>query len=176
MNTLQIFEQLNEIRQTMSLVTSQLDKIECSINQQTITNKELRCKPEYEEFYYYVSDEGAVRCCVWKAFQEDLFRFYSGNCFKTKQECEEYEENLLTKQALKDLALELNDGVELNWQDTNQTKYFIYYENQDCMLYSDYRSLSQSIGQVYCLNNNFISIAKDRIGEEKLIKLIKSGV
>lgn len=126
--------------------------------------------------YYFINNEGMVSMGIEQHRPLDDFRYNSGNYFKTDEQAKDFRENILTKQALKDLALELNNGVELNWQNTNQKKYFIYYENQDCKLYRDFKFLSQSIGQVYCLNINFLQTAKERIGEQKLINLIKSGV
>lgn len=100
--------------------------------------------------------------------------FNTGNCFKSEQEAEEYKENLLTKQQLKDLALELNNGVEIDWENENQKKYYLEYGCYSLDYDITYSYIN--LGQIYCLNEDFLKIAKDRIGEEKIIKLIKSGV
>lgn len=137
--------------------------------------KGVRQIPEYGEKYFFVNSRGDIDYKFWEEIETDLFRFNTGNCFKTEQEAEEYKENLLTKQQLKDLALELNNGVEFDWENDNQHKYVIYV---DCIT----SKLSQCWGthskdfNIYCLNYDFIDIAKERIGEEKIIKLIKSGV
>jgi len=42
-------------------------------------------------------------------------------------------------------------------------------------VYLGIASLTKNIGQIYCLNNRFLKIAKERIGEEKLLKLFEIG-
>ena len=112
---------------------------------------------------------------IWLEEEQDLFRFNLGNCFKTEKEAVDYRENILTKQALKDLALELNNGVEIDWKNEDQYKYRIYFDYCTSRLSQRWRTQSLDFN-IYCLNSAFITIAKDRIGEDKLIKLIKSGV
>ena len=171
MNKQQILEQIDELKQKIE----ELEK-EVNFPEFDEVKKGVRQKPECGVVYFYLKHDGYIGSTHWGIEDTDLFRFNTGNCFKTKQEVEEYKENLLTKQALKDLALELNNGVEIDWEDDN-TKYSIYIQtdsdiklNQcDCFDYID-------LGQIYCLDSDFLTIAKDRIGEEKLIKLIKSGV
>lgn len=171
MNKQEILEQIDELKQKIEVLEKEVNSPEFEG-----VKKGVREMPQYEERYCYIAEPGEIISTPWYGTNNDIFRFNTGNCFKTEQEAKDYKENLLTKQALKDLALELNKGIEVNWEDAKQLKYFIYYENKDCILYKDDRSVSQSIGQVYCLNENFLTIAKDRIGEEKLIKLTKSGV
>lgn len=138
--------------------------------------KSVRQMPKYDERYYYISDSGVIISTPWYSTDSDIFRFNTGNCFKTEQEAKDYKENILTKQALKDLALELNNGVEIDWNDRNQKKYcFVYSHNGNKLDYTP-NSAWQELGHIYSLDYKFLKIAKDRIGEEKLIKLIKSGV
>ena len=138
--------------------------------------KDVRQMPEYEEKYFFVNSSGYINYKFWEEIEADLFRFNTGNCFKTEQEAKEYRENLLTKQALKDLALELNEGVEIDWDDRNQKKYcFVYSHNGNKLDYTP-NSAWQELGHIYSLDYKFLKIAKERIGEEKLTKLIKSGI
>lgn len=134
-----------------------------------------RWQPIFGQRYFYLDDGGVIRCVEWHYDDEDKFHFNTGNCFKTEQEAEEYKENLLTKQQLKDLALELNNGVEIDRKDIEQEKYYIYFDHRTLNIQQTCVYLSHYL-DVYCLNNQFLTIAKDRIGEEKLIKLIESGV
>lgn len=138
--------------------------------------KGVRWKPEYYQDYFYIDDCGKLESESYMDDDADLFRFNTGNCFKTEQEAKEYRENLLTKQALKDLALELNEGVEIDWDDRNQKKYcFVYSHNGNKLDYTP-NSAWQELGHIYSLDYKFLKIAKERIGEEKLTKLIKSGI
>ena len=169
MNKQQIIEQIDELKQ-------KIEELEKEVNSPEFEGikKGVRQKPEDGEKYFFINSFGEIYHNNWCDDYRDLCRFNIGNCFKTEQEAEDYKENLLTKQALKDLALELNDGVEVDWK-SGQNKYCIAYYGGKCLYIL--QTLSQKdIGQVYCLNENFLTIAEDRIGEEKLIKLIKSGV
>lgn len=170
MNKQQILEQIDELKQ-------KIEELEKEVNSPEFEGikKGVRQMPEYGKKYFFVNSRGYIDYKFWEKIETDLFRFNTGNCFKTEQEAEEYKENLLTKQALKDLALELNDGVEIDWDDDNQPKFYINYYSLSMELSQDFSKTIRGT-DIVCLNKNFIDIAKARIGEEKLIKLIKSGV
>lgn len=154
------------------LIENELEKVE-KIEE---SKKSGRYHPILGQHYFYLDDEGAIVDSIWYGVASDLFRFNTGNCFKTRGEASSYKENLLTKQALKDLALELNNGCEIDWSNETQNKYcFVYSHNKNKLDYTPNRAW-QELGHIYSLNYNFLKIAKDRIGTEKLIKLIKSGV
>lgn len=171
MNKQQILEQIDELKQ-------KIEELEKEVNSPEFggIKKGVRWKPEYYQNYFYIDDCGKLESESYMDYDADLFRFNTGNCFKTNKEAMDYKENLLTKQALKDLALELNNGVEIDWDDRNQKKYcFVYSHNGNKLDYTP-NSAWQELGHIYSLDYKFLKIAKDRIGEEKLIKLIKSGV
>ena len=173
MNKQEIIEQIEELKQRIE----QLEK-EVKTDESNIAVTDVRWQPVLGQTYFYLDAFGNVESINWDFDDIDYYRFNIGNCFKTRQEGEDYRENLLTKQALKDLALELNDGVKIDWDDTNKPKYYITYMDIGCLkelqIYKGY--CQQDFGQVYCLGKGFLSVAKQRIGEEKLIKLIKSGI
>ena len=171
MNKQEILEQIDELKQKIEVLEKKVNSLEFEG-----IKKSVRQMPEYEEKYFFVDSCGSIDYQFWEETKTDLFRFNTGNCFKTKQEAIDFKENLLTKQQLKDLALELNNGVEIDWEDDNELKFYINFcrFQQDLCLHN--KISYPDIGQVYCLNENFLTVAKERIGEEKLIKLIKSGV
>ena len=171
MNKQQILEQIDELKQKIEELKKKVTSPEFEG-----VKKGVRQKPECGVVYFYLKHDGYIGSTHWGIEDTDLFRFNTGNCFKTEQEAKDYKENLLTKQALKDLALELNNGVEIDWDDFYQEKYRIFSVGGFTDLEYEYVGQTTDTGQVYCLNENFLTIAKDRIGEEKLIKLIKSGV
>lgn len=154
----------------------QRDKLQKELDKLTelINKKDIRFKPEYGEYYYYLGSNGNITKMYWANLTGDWFRYNSGNCFKTEEEASDYKENLLTKQQLKDLALELNAGVKLDWENVTQLKYYIFitphFELEQHYL-TTYRD-----SNIYCLDKDYLAIAKQRIGEKKLINLIKSGV
>lgn len=156
----------------------QRDKLQKELDKLTelINKKDIRFKPEYGEFYYYLDSSGTIQRTYWNNGVFDNHRYNIGNCFKTEQEVYDYNENLITKQQLKDLALELDNGVEINWDYKDTRKYTIYLSCDSDELADDWNWITRTVGGVYCTNEKFYKIAIERIGEEKLIKLIKSGV
>ena len=171
MNKQELLSKINELEKQIEDLKNQVNSTEFEG-----IKKGEREMLKYGECYYIIGDNGSIYSIEWLNSAADLFRFKTGNCFKTEQEAEEYKENLLTKQALKDLALELNNGVEIDWEGYKQEKYYIYYLNYKEKCLNQYYSYTVQQACINCLDENFLTIAKDRIGEEKLIKLIKSGV
>ena len=166
-----ILEQIDELKQKIEVLEKEINSPEFDE-----VKKGGRQKPKKDEKYFFLGGNGGIYPETYLGDETDLFRFNTGNCFKTEQEAEEYKENLLTKQQLKDLALELNNGVEIYWDEFYQEKYRIFSVGGFTNLECEYVGETTDIGQVYCLDKNFLTIAKERIGEEKIIKLIKSGV
>lgn len=175
MDIKEIEQQINELKQTIILASIQLDKIERSTKQMMPANKNVRWKPEVNQKYWYVDSTGEVTWECWQSIKRDIYRYYVGNCFRYQCEASEYKELLEAKQALKDLALELNAGREIDWSDDSQNKYQIILDEND-NLYPNFLSSTQSVGQVHCLDGHFLDMAKVSIGQEKLIRLIKSGI
>ncbi len=87
-------------------------------------------------------------------------------------------ENLITYQQLKDIALRLNDGQKIEWNNKEQKKYFIYYNfnKQLSKFICDYEKIAKSLNTIYCLDENFLNVVLEEIGEEKLNQLLKWGI
>ena len=141
--------------------------------------KELRAKEssftrEIYYKYYYLNDCGETEIETDEDYPVDNFRYSIGNYFETKEQAENYKEKLLIEQELRDIARELNKGEEIDWDDVNQEKYYLgfdYYKDE-IDYYVNNRSKKQ--GTIYCLNKDFKNIAIERIGEERLLKYLKS--
>lgn len=170
MDKQEMIEQIEELKQRIE----QLEK-EVKSDKLNTAATNVRWQPLLGQTYFYLDTFGNVESINWDFDDIDYYRFNIGNCFKTRQEGEDYKENLLTKQALKDLTLELNGGASINWNDNDQEKIYLSYNNETDKLGVNCTYISQSYA-ICCLNIDFLSIAKDRIGEEKIIKLIKSGL
>lgn len=105
----------------------------------------------------------------------DDFNYKTRNYFKTKEEAEEYREKLKTYYDLLDLADELNGDRKINWNDKEQEKYYIYYNTRDKSIVTINTYFFKGLGQIYCLDENFLDIALERIGKDRLEKLFKEG-
>ena len=134
--------------------------------------KGKRRKPDKNDDYYVIR-HGRIMFDCNKIQKVTDWDYSQGNCFKTRHEAEEHLENLKTKAELRALAEELNGDEVIDWNDGEQWKYCIFYTSR---IASDERCTCQSQGAIYCLDPDFLDKAIKRIGEERLIKMIKSGV
>ena len=185
---LETFEKIrNEIEDFKNKMNSSFKSLEEQIeerlkeilqqeNFKNINSPNIRQKPKKGEVYYFLDSAGYVSHTYWTGSEDDLFRFNVGNCFTTEKEANDFKENLLTKQLLKDLALELNKGKKIDWSNCNNNKYYIFIHSIGNSLSTTYTNDYNSVGQIYCYDKMFLTIAIERMGKEKLIKLIESGV
>lgn len=71
---------------------------------------------------------------------------------------------------LKNIAKRLNNGRKIDWKGVKQVKFYIVYYFEINSLVVRKCNYSKDIGQIYCLDKNFLEVAKKEIGEDKLIK------
>ena len=138
--------------------------------------KEKSCKrwrAEFNNDYYYIDEDGNINSIYENNDISDIFKYKTRNYFKTEEEAEKYRKNLKTYYDLMDLAEKLNNGEKINWNDINQIKYVISFDSQIGILQQGEYHNYKEIGQIYCLNENFLEIALDKIGEEKLENLLE---
>ena len=100
----------------------------------------------------------------------------TGAYFKGEKEYKKYVNNLIITQKLKDIALRLNNGVEIDWNKSTP-KYTIFYRH----LENKYRELLVQgkifnvsyLNGIYCLSPKFLETCIKEIGEKELIEYIK---
>lgn len=103
----------------------------------------------------------------------DVSRYEIGNYFKTEEEAKQKLEYIKTEQQLKDIALRLNKGVEIDWESKEQSKWYIYYRSDSEKVYTDSFVVSKHLGAIYCLSEDFKDTAIAEIGEDNLIEYLK---
>ena len=132
-----------------------------------------RWRADCGERYYCYGSTGMISDCGESNDEFDINRYAMGNYFQTGEEAMNTVRKIGIYTQLKDLALRLNKGEKIDWEDNNQAKYYIYYDRGTMKL--DYNNgwLYQGVGQIYCLDINFLDIAEQEIGEEKLKKLFE---
>lgn len=168
-------EEIREIRKRCDEFESKMSSVcnEYWAKRRALKNKEgtTRWRAEKGEIYYCIGDEGEIYIPCEDFCNYNTNRYEIGNYFKTGEEAEKVVEKMKIYTRLKDLALRLNDGEEIDWKNYKQAKYDIYYdhESEDLGYYNAWSY--EKIGQIYCLDENFLDIAKLEIGKENLIKL-----
>ena len=159
-------DNLEEIKKQISELQNKVNKLE---NQEKEKNKRWRAR--INDTYSFVDDSGDVVTCHEYNEYGDNYRYKTRNYFATYEEAEEYKEVMNTYYDLMGLAEELNNGEKIDWNDFDQCKYLISYNNKNKKLEIDNVLKIQDIGQIYCLYDNFLDKAKERIGEDRLKKL-----
>lgn len=158
---------MNKIEELEKQAKAILEEIE------KLKKEEKVWKPKDDEKIFIVSGNGNVdsfHFCEKYNWHKEYLEM--GNCFKTQEEAAKVAEKLKIYTQLKRLAEE-NNTEPIDWEDTEQRKYYIEYS----YYYKEFeKSCGYSVkdtGIVYCTNENFLSIALERIGEENLLKLFK---
>lgn len=80
-----------------------------------------------------------------------------------------------TKHELQDLADELNEAEPIDWNNYEQRKYCIVLDFRNNILDCPYNYSFRSLN-IYSTDERFLEKAKERIGEDRLIKLFKEGI
>ena len=130
-----------------------------------------RRKPKYDDRYYYVSEEcTAMESRAWAEYIVDE-RYRRYNVFKTEEEAKQEAEKILIRRQLEDIAKRLNKGEEIDWFDGEQPKHCIELFCNNIITNFYFSHSTQ--GTTYCLDKNFLDVAKREIGEERLKKYLK---
>ena len=154
--------------------------LEKEIHELERENMSKRWRAKSGETYFAICSTSNITQCEEKEdagynFNFDHTNRYNfGNYFKTLQEAEKVRKKIKLYTQLKDLALRLNKGEKIDWDNSAQAKWHICYKNGTVLGLDDmYTSTLQDLGQIYCLDKNFLEIAKQEIGEENLKKLFE---
>lgn len=97
-----IEEKINKLQAELDELKSEAAKKEVSYN----------WTPKDNECYFFVDSESGADRSRWEYDSIDKFRLSMGNCFKTKEEAEQYLEYLTVLQELRVFAREKNKGVK----------------------------------------------------------------
>ena len=101
-------------------------------------------------------------------------RYNTYSTFKTKEEAETEAEKILVRRMLEGIAKRLNKGKKIDWSNKEQIKYYIWINSCDNEISWAGEVSHISQGVVYCLDRNFYIAAIQEIGEERLIKYLRS--
>lgn len=128
-------------------------------------------KPEYGDWYWYISSDGQVDNCEWVNGPIDRGRYSMGNCFKTKEEAEFAREKQKVKTKLQRFADEHNDPEKLEWDGINP-HYTIRYDIGDEALVRSSNYVVKNINDIYFTSEDIVKNAVDYIGAERILKYL----
>lgn len=131
-----------------------------------------RWKPKDFSPYFYVDSCMKIE---ESNFYNDTYihseRYNTYSTFKTKEEAQKEAEKILVRRQLEDIAQRLNKGKRIDWFDCTQPKNCIelFCNNIITNFYFSHKVQ----GATYCLDKNFLNVAKREIGEERLKKYLR---
>ena len=162
-------EKQEELERDLEELGTQINELE----EKEITKSGKRWRGVKDRFYWYIEGD----CEVYDEYETDddydNERYETGNYFRTKEEAKKVVEKIKIYTRLKDLALRLNKGEKIDWDNSTSAKWSIGLSNSNNALQCCYVYKGQDVGQIYCLDSNFFDIAKREIGEENLKKLFE---
>lgn len=118
--------------------------------------------PRLGDQYWFVDTDGYVVYSYWDDNTTSDYRKDFLRIFKTKKECERY---LEIQKAFK----EESKKFELNWDDTNQNKYCLYYDNYKNSVVISF-ALTVQHKVLYFENKEVLEELIARFGEEDIKK------
>lgn len=165
---------LKELEKKIEKLSKDLEELKCELDKEKLSNTQMnnRWRANDGEKYYCIYGDGTIDWSIDTNDEISVKHYDLGNYFQTKEEAEKVAEKIKIYVQLKDLALRLNKGEEIDWENDKQVKYYIYYDNCYKKIYTTC-NYSKELGQIYCLDSRFLNIAKQEIGEENLKKLFE---
>lgn len=162
MNKKEILNEIEKTKEHLANMEKMLEKCEYK-----------RWKPNIAEIYYFVDSDLRVINDDWVNIegQRELYNVY--NCFQTREQAEAEAEKILIRRQLEDIARRLNKGETINWFKCNQKKYYLGYSCINSNITRECRTTMIAEGAVYCLDENFLDVAIQKIGEERLKKYLR---
>lgn len=161
MNKQEILDEINRTKQHLTNMENMLK--ECGD----------RWKPEPNEEYYYVNQVSEMAKDINDETDIDVRRYKAYNCFRTKEQAKLEAEKILVRRQLEDIARRLNKGEKPDWIKCYQKKYHLGYDQINSKITLECRTTIIAQGTVYCLDDNFLDVAIQEIGEERLKKYLR---
>lgn len=127
-----------------------------------------RWKPEQNETFWYLN--GDVYCDKWIDCVCDNFQYTIGNCFKTKEEAEEYQKQIEYTARYKNYIEEHSEPID--WEDFNQEKYLAFFDFRNHSVGVDWGHLIKKQGTIYASSEQIILDAINEIGEDNFKKYV----
>ena len=163
MNKQEILEEINKTKEHLANMENML--AECQYE---------RWKPKEGEIYYELNKYEKAISNEWfdTCYDNVMFNLY--NVFRTCEQARAEAEKILVRRMLEDIARRLNKGEKIDWLDDTLNLFTICYDFvSDEIGLTSTSALIKKAGEVYCLNQEFVHVAIQEIGEERLKKYLR---
>lgn len=154
------------------LIKALFDKCCERVNQKEEKKSEPKIwKPEYGDWYWYISSDGQVDNCEWVNGPIDLGRYSMGNCFRTKEEARIAREKQKVETELQRYADEHNDLDREEWDGIN-IHYRIGYDSTNDGLATASSIVIRRMGDIYFTSKEIAEDAANKVGAKRIMKYL----
>ena len=122
----------------------------------------------YVVFDYRHNKEGCEIYNLNPSFLDFASKY--GLIYATKEARDKAMFKLEIETKLKNIAERLNNSRKIDWEDRDQNKYEIFYDYIRKKIECRAFCYCKDQGIIYCLDKNFLNVAKQEIGVDNLIK------
>ena len=131
-----------ELEQKLRRLEEQLTEVRIELLERKVNKTSYEVEvPEDIGDYYFVSELGVITLLKDVFFSAGYEKVYQrGLAFKTKEEAEQFDKERILLFKLHKWAEEHNEGWTPDWEDGDEIKYFIIYDNRYETLKVDYYS------------------------------------
>ena len=122
---------------------------------------------KYGENYYFIYPDGEVLSAVWLNSKMDNGMYRQNNVFESREAAMLESERRALIAKIHRFRDECNEGKQLDWDDENQPKFFISYDNQSGEFYvTCNRVLNYFVPFGYFANHNDAELVIRDYGSE----------
>ena len=108
-----------------------------------------RWKPEEDETFWYVVDDGDVGHSYWADNKTDKYRYKTGNCYRTEKEVKTALARINALADVREYILDNDLQVDnVDWSDGEQDKWVIYYDHDDSEFYEEVYCTPQYLNEL----------------------------
>lgn len=162
MNKQEILEEINKTKEHLAHMKKMLKECEYE-----------RWKPGRGKMFYFLNSYNIAISETWDADCSDAGHYNIYNCFQTREQAETEAEKILVRRMLEDIARRLNKGKKIDWIKCYQKKYYIGYDQVNSKITLECITTIIAQGTVFCLDDKFLNVAIQEIGEERLKKYLR---
>lgn len=157
---------LEECKNEIKELKERLEKLEAEKIEKPQQLK--RWKPEYNERYNIIDDNGETCDLRWDDDRYDNWRYLIGNCFKTEEEAEEYKKKIEYTARYKNYIEEHSEPID--WEDKEQEKYYPTFDSSQ--IEYQYSRFYKQQGIIYASSEQILEDAIKEIGEDNFKKYV----
>lgn len=165
-----------ELENKLSLLEDNLDflreEFKSVKEQQKEPPKPKRWRAERGGGYFYLDSANVIQPYYDYGATDDDFRFNSRNYFRTEAEAEAKQELNEIEMELVQLIAEINDGWVADWEDKEETKYYLTII-RNTELHFAFAEVVKFMPEKFYCKRRFLACEIDKIGEERLIKYLR---